>query len=62
MVQDTVSVPLCIDSPDPQVIVDIFPLVEKTPMINSITIETSRLEAILPLAVEYGGHCPLPVF
>jgi len=55
VVQDTVSVPLCIDSPDPQVIAGILPLVQKTPMINSITLEPSRLEAILPLAVECGA-------
>jgi len=49
-VQEAVSVPLCIDSPDPGVIQGILPMVREIPMINSITLEPSRLERILPLA------------
>ncbi len=56
VVQDTVSTPLCIDSPDPQVIEGVLPLLQKAPMINSITLEPGRLEAILPLAVQYGAR------
>ena len=52
-VQEVVDVPLCIDSPDPSVIKTMVPLVKKTPMINSITLEPSRLEGILPLVVEH---------
>jgi 5-methyltetrahydrofolate--homocysteine methyltransferase len=52
-VQEVVEIPLCIDSPDPAVIKAVLPLVKKTPMINSITLEPSRLEGILPLVVEY---------
>jgi len=55
VVQDTVSLPLCIDSPDPRVIEGILPLVKKTPMINSITLEPFRLDAVLPLAAEHGA-------
>ena len=53
VVQDAVSLPLCIDSPDAKVIDGILPLLKKPPMINSITLEPSRLEPILPLAVQY---------
>jgi cobalamin-dependent methionine synthase I len=56
VVQDAVSLPLCIDSPDPKVIDGILPLLKKTPMINSITLEPSRLEPILPLAVAYKAN------
>ncbi len=52
-VQEVVDIPLCIDSPDPSVIKAIIPLVKKTPMINSITLEPSRIEGILPLVSEY---------
>jgi len=52
-VQEVVDLPLCIDSPDPSVIKAMVPLVKKTPMINSITLEPSRLEGILPLVVEH---------
>ena len=55
VVQDTVSIPLCIDSPDPLVIAGILPIVKETPMINSITLEPSRLDTFLPLAAEYGA-------
>ena len=53
VVQDAVSLPLCIDSPDPMVIGGILPLLKKPPMINSITLEPSRLDPILPLAVAH---------
>lgn len=49
-VQDATDKPLCIDSPDPKVIGALAPLVKKTPMINSITLEPERLEGILPIA------------
>jgi len=56
VVQDAVSIPLCIDSPDPKVIGGILPLLQEAPMINSITLEPGRLEAILPLAVQSGAR------
>ena len=62
-VQEVVDLPLCIDSPDPAVIKAMIPLVKKTPMINSITLEPSRLEGILPLVAraQDQSYCPLPV-
>lgn len=53
IVQEVTDLPLCIDSPDPSVIKAVIPLVKKTPMINSITLEPFRLEGILPLVAEY---------
>lgn len=52
-VQEVIDLPLCIDSPNPTVIETMIPLVKKTPMINSITLEPSRLEGALPLIAEY---------
>jgi 5-methyltetrahydrofolate--homocysteine methyltransferase len=52
-VQEATEAPLCIDSPDPAVIKAVLPLVRKTPMINSITLEAARLEGILPLVAQY---------
>jgi 5-methyltetrahydrofolate--homocysteine methyltransferase len=52
-VQEAIDLPLCIDSPDPSVIKAMIPLAKKTPMINSITLEPSRLEGILPLVAEH---------
>lgn len=53
VVQDVIDHPLCIDSPDPEVIRSVRPMVKITPMINSITLEPYRLESILPLLAEY---------
>ena len=53
VVQDAIDTPLCIDSPDPKVIRSMLPLVKKTPMINSITLEHERFEKILPIVAEH---------
>jgi 5-methyltetrahydrofolate--homocysteine methyltransferase len=52
-VQEATDLPLCIDSPDPAVIEAMMPLLKRTPLINSITLETSRLEGILPLVAQH---------
>jgi cobalamin-dependent methionine synthase I len=52
-VQEVVDLPLCLDSPDPSVIKAMIPLAQKAPMINSITLEPSRLNGILPLVAEH---------
>jgi 5-methyltetrahydrofolate corrinoid/iron sulfur protein methyltransferase len=52
MIQEVADLPLCIDSADPSVIKAVIPLVKKNPMINSITLEPSRLEGILPIVAE----------
>jgi 5-methyltetrahydrofolate--homocysteine methyltransferase len=52
-IQEVIETPLCIDSPDPFVIKAMLPLVEKPPMVNSITLEPFRLEGILPLVGEH---------
>ncbi len=52
-VQEATEKPLCIDTPDPAVMKAVLPLVRKTPMINSITLEASRLEGVLPLVEQY---------
>ncbi len=53
-VQEVISVPLCIDSPSPKAL-EVALKANKTikPLINSITAEKERIDAILPLVVEY---------
>ncbi len=54
-VQENVSTPFAIDSPNPLAIkAGLKANRNGKPIINSITGEKERLEAILPLAVEYG--------
>ena len=52
-VQKVTEKPICIDSADPEVIRAVLPLVKKSPMINSISLDSNRLEKILPLVMEY---------
>ena len=49
VIQKAATVPLCLDSPDPKVIERAVIMVEKTPMINSISLETGRYESMLSL-------------
>ena len=48
VIQPEVTLPLTLDSPDPAVLEMAFGLVEKTPMINSISLEKERYEAMIP--------------
>ena len=52
-VHEVTDLPLSIDSPDPEVIKAVMPLLKKTPIINSINLEPSRYAGILPLVLEY---------
>lgn len=54
LVQTVVDVPLCLDSANPDALRAAMKQVKKTPMINSISGETSRLSGILPLVAEFG--------
>lgn len=56
-IQHSVDVPLCLDSANPQALSAAMRLVERTPMINSITAQSQRLKEILPVVVERG--CPV---
>jgi len=53
VVQEAVQTPLCLDSSDPQALQRALPLCQKRPMINSITDEPARYEAVLPLLKEF---------
>jgi 5-methyltetrahydrofolate corrinoid/iron sulfur protein methyltransferase len=54
-VQEATDVPLCIDSTNPAVIEKVLPLAKKKPMINSITLEAGRMDAVLRLVIERGA-------
>ena len=47
-IQPIATVPLTLDSPDPAVLEMAFQMVEKTPMINSISLEKERYDAMMP--------------
>lgn len=47
-VQEAVDTPLCIDSPDPEAILSVLPLVKKPGLINSVSLAKGKLERIFP--------------
>jgi 5-methyltetrahydrofolate--homocysteine methyltransferase len=54
VVQEATEIPLCLDSADPAALRAALPLCKHRPMINSITDEPARYQAVLPLLKEYG--------
>ena len=48
IVQDAVDTPLCIDSSDPNVILDMIPLAKKPGLLNSVSEEHGKCEIIFP--------------
>ncbi|MFH1378967.1 MAG: homocysteine S-methyltransferase family protein [bacterium] len=55
IVQSSVQVPMCIDSNSPEVLETALKLCEGKPLVNSVTGETHKLNAILPLIKRYGA-------
>ncbi|MGQ9733018.1 MAG: dihydropteroate synthase, partial [Candidatus Zipacnadales bacterium] len=53
-VQEVVTLPLAIDSPNPQVVVAGLEAYtgHETPMVNSVSLEQDRLDQLLPIVVE----------
>ena len=54
-VQEAVEIPICVDSPNPLVLAAVAPQVRRPFMINSITLEPTRLDSVLRLAVDTGA-------
>jgi 5-methyltetrahydrofolate--homocysteine methyltransferase len=46
VVQETVNLPLCLDSSDPAALRSALPLCKQRPLINSIPDEPARFEAV----------------
>lgn len=56
-VQAAIVLPLCLDSASPAALRAALPLCTETPLVNSISGETHRLEGVLPIVAERG--CPV---
>ena len=54
VVQELGDIPICLDSADPAALRQALPLCKRTPMINSITDEPERINALSPLVKEFG--------
>lgn len=48
VVQKATDLPLCLDSPDPQILEMAYALVNKAPMVNSISLEKERFDSMMP--------------
>ncbi len=48
VVQQATDLPLCLDSPDPKILEMAYGMVERPPMINSISLEKDRFDAMIP--------------
>jgi 5-methyltetrahydrofolate--homocysteine methyltransferase len=55
LVRETVEVPLCLDSPNPEVLEAALKVYQGKPLINSVTGEERSLKKVLPLVKEYGA-------
>jgi 5-methyltetrahydrofolate--homocysteine methyltransferase len=56
IVQDTVDTPLCIDSSDCNVILDMIPLAKRPGMLNSVSEEHEKCEILLPKVADSGWN------
>jgi len=52
VIQEVVTIPLCLDSPDPKVLEMAYGMVKDRPMINSISLEKERYDAMVPFLKE----------
>ena len=55
VIQDTVDVPICIDSPNANALEAGLKVYKGKPLVNSISGEKARLERVLPLIKHYGA-------
>lgn len=55
-VQSRIDLPLCLDSPDPAALSEAIKFHKGEPMINSISLEKDRYEALLPLITSHPCH------
>ncbi len=55
-IQNELSVPLCLDSPDPKALAQAMELHRGEPMINSISLEADRFDALLPVVLSRPCH------
>lgn len=48
VIQEVSDLPLCLDSPDPEVLEIAYSMVKQPPMINSISLEKERFDTMIP--------------
>ena len=54
--QDTVDTPLCLDSSNPQILLETMKLISRPGMLNSVSLEEGKCEQIFPAIVNTGWN------
>ena len=49
LIQDTTSLPLCIDSPNPAVLAEVLPHCKRPGIVNSVSMESGKIETLFPI-------------
>ncbi|MFQ6082396.1 MAG: dihydropteroate synthase [Candidatus Aminicenantia bacterium] len=53
LIQKEINIPLCLDTPNPEVIAEALKIHSGQPILNSITGEKEKIKALMPLIKEY---------
>jgi len=57
LVQDESDLPICLDSPSPQTLVEAFPFCKKPGIINSVSGEGDKIDTIFPIIADTKWGC-----
>ena len=57
LVQESVDVPICVDSPSPHSIVAALPFCEKVGLVNSVSMEGGKIDTIFPVIADTKWEC-----
>ena len=57
LIQETTDLPICIDSPDPQVCADAMQFCNKVGIVNSVSLEGNKIDTIFPAIAGTGWGC-----
>lgn len=57
LAEDCTSLPVCIDSANPSTIAAVLPHCERTGVVNSVSMESGKIETIFPLIADTGWKC-----
>lgn len=57
LAEDSGSLPVCIDSANPNTIAAVLPQCRRTGVVNSVSMESGKIETIFPLIADTGWKC-----
>ena len=57
LVEENTSLPVCLDSADPAVLAEVLPVCRRSGVVNSVSLETGKIETLFPLLAESDWKC-----